>query len=136
MMRVGVAIVVAAIIALMVSCTLSTGARNAAGNSTGDMQMNKDIAGEELLDKTFDEVLELLGPPAKQEQFALGPHVMEFRVGLKNFFDEARLKSDPPDIREATWLLSSESNLTLWFTRREEDWRVLHHLSWHPDDLF
>ena len=100
--------------------------------------METNIVATELLGKSFDEAQQKLGEPFKQDQFALGTEVLEYRVELTNFFDETRRAENPPQIREAAWSLSAEENLTLWFSQPEgtEEWQVLHFLSWHPDDQF
>lgn len=95
------------------------------------------VAGE-FLGKSFEDVQERLGAPIQEDRFTLGLDVLEFRIELTNFFDETRRRENPPDIREATWSLSPEENLTLWFTRPEDGsgWQALHFISWHPDDQF
>lgn len=92
----------------------------------------------ELLGKSVNDVRQKLGDPIREEQFVLGTAVLEFRVELTNFFDEARRKNNPPDILEATWSLSPDENLTLWFSKPEdaEGWHALHFFTWHPDDQF
>jgi hypothetical protein len=111
---------------------------SAAGNSKEDMQMETGSLGEELLGKSIDEAQQKLGKPINEDQFELGIAVLEFRIELTNFFDEARRTENPPDIREATWSLAPEENLTLWFAQSEagEDWRAIHFYEWHPDEQF
>jgi hypothetical protein len=109
-----------------------------ASNSNEDIQMETVNVGEKLHGKSFDEVEQKLGTPSQEERFNLGMEVTEFRVELSNIFDADRRTENPPDIREATWSLSSEKNLTLWFTQASEggDWCVIHSIQWHPDDQF
>jgi len=128
--------VVTSIMAVFVVWAIGLGTVLAAGNSKGEMQMETDIVAQELLGKTFDEILGQLGPPVREKRFMLGPAVPEFRIELKKFFDDNRRESNPPEVREVTWSLSPDENLTIWFTRPEEDWRALHYLSWHPGDPF
>lgn len=77
-----------------------------------------------------------LGQPTMEEEFVLGPDVTEFRIELLNIYDAAKLKSDPPLIREATWSATDADNLTLWFSRDSGDWLAVHQMSWHPDTEF
>ncbi|NIZ12344.1 hypothetical protein [Phaeobacter sp. HF9A] len=100
--------------------------------------MESSSQGSELLGKSFADVRQKLGAPTAEDQFSLGPVVPEFRVELTNLFDDARRQDDPPDIREATWALSSEENLTVWFAQSNgaEDWNAIHSMSWAPGDQF
>ncbi|MDP5218775.1 hypothetical protein Q5Y75_16215 [Ruegeria sp. 2205SS24-7] len=91
----------------------------------------------EILGKSFDEVEQKLGDPIQEDRFELGVVVSEFRIELTNLFDETQRTQNPPNIREVTWSLSPDENLTIWFSKSEEtDWRAIHVMSWHPDDQF
>ncbi|MFA3919913.1 hypothetical protein AB1E33_23535 [Ruegeria sp. 2012CJ15-1] len=90
-----------------------------------------------LLGKSFDDVRQKLGEPIQEERFELGTVVSEFRIELTNLFNDTQRAENPPDIRESTWSLSPDENLTVWFSQSEqEDWRAIHVISWHPDDQF
>lgn len=93
----------------------------------------------ELLGKSVEDAQQKLGVPIRDDRFELGMDVMEFRIELTNLFDAARRTDNPPDIRELTWSMSADENLTLWFSHSEDaedDWRAIHFITWHPDDQF
>lgn len=94
--------------------------------------------GKEFLGKSMDHAMGELGTPVAEDRFELGLSVLEFRIELTNLFDETRRTENPPEIREATWSVSAEQNLTLWFTRSEtgQDWQAIHFLAWHPNSQF
>lgn len=91
----------------------------------------------EMVGKSFSSIRADMGYPSRDEQFALGETVSEFRIELTNLFDLATRSEDPPQIREATWHLSPEQNVTIWFSMSSSgDWQAIHTLMWHPDDQF
>ncbi len=133
-MHLGTFMLAAVTVAALTLATVDT----LAGNSKEDTQMETGSLVEELFGKSIDEAQQKLGKPINEDRFELGLTVLEFRIELTNFFDEARRTENPPDIHEATWSLSSEENLTIWFTQSEagEDWRAIHSYVWHPDEQF
>lgn len=110
----------------------------ATGSPKGNIQMETDTISAELIGKPIGVAQQKLGKPIEEDQFKLGMAVLEFRVELLNFFDETRRSENPPQIREVTWSLSSQENLTLWFTQSDasNDWCAIHSHMWHPDDQF
>ncbi|WP_204325978.1 hypothetical protein [Sulfitobacter sediminilitoris] len=123
----------ATVVSLICATAVST-----ADNSKGGIQMETGRIGEEMIGKSFSEAEQKLGKPIREDRFELGTAVLEFRIELTNIFDEVRRAENPPDVREVTWSMSPEENLTLWFTQPKAgaDWFVVHSYVWHPDAQF
>ena len=99
--------------------------------------METDSMAAEIVGKPYSDVQQQLGDPTSEETFELGLAVQEFRIELTNLFDESVRAENPPTIREATWAISSDQNLTVWFSQSDdESWSAVHTLSWHPGDQF
>ncbi|WP_435229296.1 hypothetical protein ACMAZE_11505 [Pseudopelagicola sp. nBUS_20] len=111
---------------------------SASGSSKGETRMDTDNAINELVGKSFNYVAQKLGQPINETSFKLGMEVLEFRVELTNFFDLNLRRENPPNIQEATWAISTEENLTLWFhdTGVENVPRAVHFLLWSSNDQF
>ncbi|RUS60911.1 hypothetical protein EGN72_06960 [Pseudorhodobacter sp. E13] len=117
-------------VALAIGFAIATMAQN------GDVEMSEEQVAEELVGKDYAAAVSKLGTPIKEDRFELSMTVHEFRVELLNIFDAATIKAHPPQIREVTWSLSKDQNLTLWFKQDKDDWQAVHHFFWHPDAEF
>ncbi|WP_171178404.1 hypothetical protein [Ruegeria sp. HKCCD8929] len=126
------AIAMVAMAAIAAGCTQAQTTQQ----DNGDDTMTEPEIVMELITQDYEAAVAKLGPPATQEDFRLSRGETEFRIELLNYYTEAQLRDAPPLMREATWTLSPESNLTIWFAKRNGAWPFLHYQSWHPEDDF
>ena len=66
------------------------------------------------------------------EEFVLTVGLSEFRIELKNFYTDAEIEATPITIKEETWSIDSEHNITKWY---QED-VLIHQMEWSPGDEF
>ena len=99
------------------------------------MTAGEAIGAEEIGQMGLDEMTKRFGPPLT-EVFQLSSDVSEFRIELLNYFDQTRLAENPPQITEATWQVSPEQNLTVWYVETGDGLVYQHHLKWSAGQEF
>ncbi|WP_297341210.1 hypothetical protein [Pseudophaeobacter sp.] len=73
-----------------------------------------EITAHDIEGKTIEQLSETYGPPTFTE-FVLDNNVGEFRVGLLNHFDKTQTAGGELVLKEVTFSLNEENNLTVWF---------------------
>ena len=120
-------------IALVCLVALSTGTAHivGAGTAAGETNMTASagLNDADIAATTLDRMTARFGPAAT-ETFTLSDDVGEFRIELLNLFSPSDLKSNPPDITEATWQVSDADNLTVWYRNTLDGPKYLHHMIW------
>jgi hypothetical protein len=91
----------------------------------------------ELKSLTLQEAKQRLGDPKEEAEFELTNAVGEFRIELLNHFSEDELAQKPrPLIKEVTWHVEGEKDITLWYRKSGNQWEYVHQLEYHPTDEF
>jgi hypothetical protein len=81
------------------------------------------------------QVIERLGKPKRDDQFAMSQAVGEFRVELLNTYPLSDPANADVQIQELTWEDGSY-NITLWLHQVGDEWVVLNSCRWHKDVRF
>lgn len=78
-------------------------------------------------------------PPIATETFILGKEggiITEFRVGLLDIFKADEIKKNNITIKEMTWKINTEQNLTVWYQEKNTQWIPIDHLIWDNNTEF
>jgi hypothetical protein len=86
---------------------------------------------------TLQEAKRRLGDPKEETEFEMTNAVGEFRIELLNHFSEEELARQPrPLIKEVTWNVEREKDITVWYRKRGDQWEFVHQLEYQPTDEF
>lgn len=84
---------------------------------------------------SFEGVTALLGDP-EIERFRLSNDVSEFRIELLNYYTVAELVRNQPPITQATYFITADRNLTVWYRETAQGPEYLHQMDWRPGQEF
>lgn len=94
-------------------------------------------------DKLMDSLSKIPLPnkkiPYSQETFIIGDDngaVSEFRMGLLNFYSEEEINRKDIFIKEVNWEISPTHNLTIWYERKNREWKPINHIIWDKTTEF
>jgi hypothetical protein len=103
---------------------------NAEGEAIVSENMNEQASAQSFVGKAISQAKDQLGAPASEESFEMSPGVSEFRIELRNHFSEEDLAGGGPELREVTWAVSGDENLTVWFQEQDGQWLGVHEMRW------
>lgn len=86
---------------------------------------NDTINKKELSKLTLKEATNKYGGPVKENTYFLNEAILgEFRINLKNFYNEEQFKQPIP-INESTWNDNSKKDtlITVWYEKIEGEWK-------------
>lgn len=102
--------------------------------TTGDVMEYPDPASMTGASET--EVRAQLGEPDASDEFVIDNNLREFRIELFNYVTPEQVAAANMPIRELTWTMRVGQAITLWLSRSDNDWKVLHGLVWQKDADF
>lgn len=113
-------------------------------------QANKDTAYieyEKIKNLSYDIVMDSLSKiplpnkkiPYAQETFILGGDngvISEFRMGLLDIHTIEEIKNNDILIKEVHWEISSTHNFTIWYERKNREWKPINNMIWDKSSEF
>lgn len=99
------------------------------------MKMEEVITEEKLKKTTLAESSVKFGNPANERNFMFGEDSSEFTISLRNHYTEKELLSKSIPIKEMTWKLDKDNNITAWFRSDKQD-KPIEVYIWNKDSEF
>ncbi|GJM54213.1 hypothetical protein RCZ16_25290 [Capnocytophaga catalasegens] len=76
----------------------------------------------------------------KETTFLMGDYsdglISEFRIELLNIFSEKGIQEKDILIKEVTWQIDKNNNLTIWYKRENKKWKPLKNFIYNKDTNF
>lgn len=99
------------------------------------MEIKEVITEEKLKKTTFTEASGKFGKPMNERNFMFGEDSSEFTISLRNHFTEKELLSKTIPIKEVTWKLDKDNNITAWYRSDKKD-KPIEVYVWNKDAEF
>ncbi|WP_157668387.1 hypothetical protein [Capnocytophaga endodontalis] len=92
-------------------------------------------------DKNIEKYYKKLGYSlVKETTFLMGDYsdgsISEFRIELLNIFSEKEIQEKDILIKEVTWQIDKNNNLTIWYKRENKKWKPLKFFIYNKDTNF
>lgn len=114
------------------------------------VQSDKDtiyIEYEKIKNLSYDIVIDSLSKiplpnkkmPYAQETFILGDDngaISEFRIGLLDIHTIEKIKNNDILIKEVHWEISPTHNFTIWYERKDREWKPINNMIWDKSSEF
>lgn len=105
-------------------------------NEKTKSNMNEEVITKEKLKKTtLVEVSKKFSNPITQRNFMFGEDTSEFTISLRNHFTKKELLSKSIPIKEITWRLDKDNNITVWY-RSDKPEKPIDVYVWNKDAEF
>lgn len=86
---------------------------------------------EEILSWDYDQVIGKLGKPILRDTFSM-LEITEFCIELLNYLPE----DSSILINELTFEINADTNLTIWYYKKNEKWQPIHFGKWYKNTQF
>jgi len=105
-------------------------------NTQSSSTMKDSITPENLKKLSLADAIKKYGTPEDQDSFVIDAHLPEFRIELYNYYKEQDYKGKNVKMKEATWPLNENKNVTAWYPDKGADTVPVHVLVWEKDAEF
>src|SRR4029079_3833633 len=98
--------------------------------STAKTSQSKFISVTESEGLTFEDIRKIHQPFQEEDFYLNESPISEFRIELYDHFNE-RERRMPILIKEATWKKSDSENYTIWFKKKDANWKQIRSFIWN-----
>jgi len=89
-----------------------------------------------LKEQTLEQINQSFGEPLVQEIFLMDGSLPEFRGNLEHYISKEEYTKDSISIKEVTWRINKDDNVTIWYQQRENNWKAVDVFNWNKNAEF
>ncbi len=89
-----------------------------------------------LKEQTLEQINQSFGAPIAQEIFIMDGSLPEFRGNLEHYISKEEYTKDSISIKEVTWRINKDDNVTIWYQQRENNWKAVDVFNWNKNAEF
>ncbi len=86
--------------------------------------------------QTLEQINQKLGEPIAQETFIMDGSLPEFRGNLEHYISKEEYTKDSISIKEVTWSVNRDDNVTIWYQQKENIWKAIDAYNWSKNTEF